>query len=101
MVRREVIGMTAQLPVTRFRAGQVSWAVWENEIKVDGQSKVMLKATVHRRYKDKNGEWQSSSSFSRNEILWAVYCLQKAFDAIVTKERLESREDAPAMPALR
>ena len=73
-------------PVKKFQAGQVSCALWENEISVNGAVKNVLKATVNRRYKDKDGNWKSSGSFSRNEIPLAVYCLEKAFDAIIKSE---------------
>lgn len=69
-------------PVAKFRAGQVSAAVWENEITTNGRQVTVLKASVQRRYKDKDG-WKSSGSFSRNEIPLAVYCLQKCFEHIV------------------
>jgi len=49
-----------------------------------------LKATVQRRYKDHDGNWQSSDSFNRNEIPLAIYCLQKAFDKIIEKQSQES-----------
>jgi hypothetical protein len=76
--------MTGQAPIAKFRAGQVSSALWENDIQVRGQTIKILKATVQRRYKDKDsGEWKSSTSFSRNEIPLAIYCLQKAFERIV------------------
>ncbi len=76
--------MAGQAPVAKFRAGQVSSALWQNDIQVRGQTIKVLKATVQRRYKDKDsGEWKSSTSFSRNEIPLAVYCLQKAFEKIV------------------
>ena len=76
--------MTGQTPVAKFRAGQVSAALWQNDIQVRGQTVKVLKATVQRRYKDKDsGEWKSSTSFSRNEIPLAIYCLQKAFERIV------------------
>ena len=78
-------------PVAKYRAGQVSCALWENEAKVDGRTVTMLKATVERRYKDKNGDWKSSGSFSRNEIPLAIHCLSKAFDYIIEKQA----EDAP------
>ena len=74
-------------PKAKFRAGQVSVAVWENEAKVNGQIVELLKATVERRYKDSNGEWKSSGSFSRNEIPLAIYCLQKAFDHMIEKQQ--------------
>ena len=78
--------MTAQKPMVRIRAGQISCGVWENEIESYGQTRSILKASVSRRYKDRGGRWQSSSSFSRNEIALAIWCLGKALDAIIEKE---------------
>ena len=76
--------MTGQKPKTSIRAGQISCALWENEVTAkNGQKVTMLKATVERRYKDSDGNWKSSSSFGRNEIPLAIYCLEKAFEAII------------------
>ncbi len=63
----------------------MSCALWENEIAVEGTTKTVLKASVSRRYKDKNGDWKSSQSFSRNEIPLAVWCLEKAFEKIIVE----------------
>jgi len=79
-----------QLPVAKFRAGQISSAVWRNQIQVKGTAITVLKATVQRRYKDKEGNWQSSGSFSRNEIPLAIYCLQKAFEKIIETQHEDS-----------
>ena len=79
--------MTAQQPVAKFRAGQVSCALWKNEIQVNGQAKTILKASVNRRYKGRDGIWKSSTSFSRNEIPLAIYCLQKAFEKIIDEQQ--------------
>ena len=76
-------------PLKKFRAGQISCALWENEAKVDGRNVVMLKATIERRYKNKEGNWKSSNSFGRNEIPLAIYCLQKAFDAIIEEQNVQ------------
>ena len=70
-------------PVFKATVGQVSAALWENDIDVKGRSITVLKASIQRRYKDKDGQWKSSTSFSRNEIPLAVYCLQKAFEKII------------------
>ena len=76
--------MAGQAPVAKFSAGQISAALWQNDIQVRGQTVRVLKATVQRRYKDKDsGEWKSSNSFGRNEIPLAIYCLQKAFEKII------------------
>ena len=75
--------MTGQKPISKFKAGMVSAAIWENQIEVKGKTVTMLKATVQRRYKDKDGDWKSSQSFSRNEIPLAIYCLQQAFETMI------------------
>ncbi len=80
-------------PVAKFKAGQVSSALWENEISVNGRKVTMLKASVQRRYKDRDGQWKSSGSFSRNEIPMAIYCLQKAFDKIIETQISEGSGD--------
>ncbi len=77
-------------PLKKYRAGQVSAAVWENEANVNGQNVTLRKATVERRYKDKDGNWKSSGSFGRNEIPLAIYVLGKAFGAIVGEQSSES-----------
>jgi len=83
--------MTQQTPIAKFRAGQVSAALWENEIQTGGRTATILKATIQRRYRDTDGNWKSSTSFSRNEIPLAVHCLQKAFERII-----ELQNEAPA-----
>ena len=66
-------------PVKKFSAGSVSCALWENEATVDGKKASILKASIDRRYKDKDGTWKSSGSFSRNEIPMVVFCLVQAY----------------------
>ncbi|MFC1636533.1 hypothetical protein ACFL5Z_17010 [Planctomycetota bacterium] len=74
-------------PVAKYRAGQVSAALWENEITVNGRQVTMLKATVQRRYKDRDGQWKSSNSLSRNEIPLAIYCLEKCFEHMIEGQK--------------
>lgn len=82
--------MVGQKPVAKFAAGQVSAAVWENEVTTRGGKTVtMLKATVERRFKDKDGQWKSSNSFSRNEIPLVIYCLQKSLEHIIESRKGE------------
>ncbi len=80
-------------PLKKFRAGQITCALWENEAKVNGRSVRMLKATVERRYKDKNNQWQSSNSFGRNEIPLVKYCLDRAFEAITEEQNVQAGEE--------
>ena len=86
--------MASLQPVDRFRAGQVSCALWENDIIVRGQQKTIVKASISRRYKDRDGNWQTSQGFSRNEIPLAIYCLQKAFDTIIAEQSAQPEAKA-------
>ena len=86
--------MAQQKPVMKFRAGAVSCAVWENDAIIGGRTVKMLKASVERRYRDATGTWKSSTSFARNEIQDAIYCLQKAFEAITEKGSSQAEDGA-------
>ncbi len=85
--------MEKQTPVTKINAGAVSCALWENEISTNGHTAKVLRATVDRRFKAEDGTWRSSSSFSRNEIPLAIFCLTKAFEAIIKMAGNSSQED--------
>ena len=75
-------------PVAKFKAGQVAAAIWENEITSKAGTKVpMLKVTVARRYMDKDGNWQTSSSLRVNDLPRAGLVLQKAYEYLVLKEQ--------------
>ena len=77
--------MTGQKPKTSIRAGQISCALWENEVTAkNGQKVTMLKATVERRYKDSDG---------RQDIPLVVFCLEKAFEAMIKSDK-DGDEDA-------
>ena len=81
-------------PVAKFKAAQISAALWENEITAKNWHKApMLKASVQRRYKDRDGQWKSSTSFSRSEIPLAIYCLQRAFEKIIEVQIGEGSEE--------
>jgi len=74
-------------PIWKTNAGQVSAAVWENSITANGKQVTVLKCSVQRRYKDKDGQWRSSTSFNRNEISLALWCLRKALDFIIETQQ--------------
>ncbi len=78
--------MANNKPKEKISAGLVSCALWENDVTTrDGRTVTVLKATIERRYKDAAGGWKSSNSFGRNEVAQAIYCLTKAYAAMVEK----------------
>jgi len=87
--------MTGQKPVATVKAGQVSSAIFENEISVNGRKVTVMKATLQRRYKDKDGSWKTSNSFSKQELPLAIYCLEKCFEKMVGEDS-NSAEEASA-----
>ena len=83
--------MAKPAPVKKIRVSNISCALWENEINVNGTTKTLLRATLDRRYKDpKTGEWKSSGSYGRNDIPICVYVLQKAFEAMIGEQGTNS-----------
>lgn len=81
-----------QKPIEKFSAGAVSAGLWENEITTNGKTVTIMKAMVSRRYRDRNDNWKTTYSFSRNEIPLAIYCLQKAFESIIEKAKQNSND---------
>jgi len=72
-------------------AGQISTALWDNEVTTQAGKKVtLLQATVERRCKD--GQWKSSNGFNRNEIPLITSCLQKSFEHIIGSRQGEEAE---------
>jgi hypothetical protein len=78
--------MANNKPKQKINAGLVSCALWDNELTTrDGRTVTVLKATIERRYRDAAGGWKSSNSFGRNEVAQAIYCLSKAYAAMMEK----------------
>jgi len=78
--------MANNKPKEKISAGTVSRALWENDLTTrDGKTITVLKASIEKRYRDATGAWKSSNSFSRNEVAQAIYCLMKAYDAMMAK----------------
>lgn len=81
-------------PEKKFQAGGVSVALWKNKAKLkSGQEIETLSATIDRRYMDKDGKWQSSSSLKLNDIPKALLALGQAYQYMATKS--ENGEETP------
>ena len=72
-------------PETTFKAGAVRASVFVNTYQRNGQTVPIRKAVADVRYKDKNGEWQSTHSFSLNEIPKAITALQQAYEYMLSQ----------------
>jgi hypothetical protein len=71
-------------PLEVIRGGNnVSVALWENQIQVKGKKVTSIKATLQRRYLDKNRKWQTTNSFGKTDLPDAAYCIHKAFERMI------------------
>ncbi len=81
--------MEKNTPEKRIKAGAVSATVWKNQAKTtnsefgDGS---YYTVAIDRRYKDKDGKWQSTTSFRLNDLPRVSLVMQKAYEYLVLKE---------------
>ena len=72
-------------PEKSFKCGGCEAAVFENEILKGGKTIAIKKVAFQKRYKNANGEWDSTHSLDINEIPKAVLVLNKAYEYLVTR----------------
>jgi len=64
-------------PKNNFKYGAVNVAVWENQR--EGELP-QWGFTIDKRYKDKQGQWQSGKSFFLDEMPKLILALNKAYE---------------------
>jgi hypothetical protein len=75
-------------PEKKFRAGAIQAAVWRNEGQdKDGQKTNFATISMERGYKDKEGNWKSTTSLRINDLPRAALALTKAYEYLVLKEQ--------------
>lgn len=84
--------MNNNKPVKKFTAGTVSAALWENEVTINGRSTSVMKVSLQKSFKTKDGTWKTTTSFARNEVPLAMYCLQKAFETMLGESSAREME---------
>ena len=72
-------------PKEVIRVGAVNVSIFENTIMKDDKIVTIPKVVFQVRYKDKQGQWQSTSSLSVNDIPKAINALQKAYQILTGK----------------
>lgn len=70
-------------PEKVFKAGAVRASIFRNTIERNGKPVSIAKVVLEVRYKDKNGEWKSSNSFSLNELPKASTALRQAYEYLL------------------
>lgn len=78
---------TGNLPEKKFRAGVVSATVWLNQTEKNGKAASYRTISLQRGYKDKNDQWQNTTSFRTNDLPRATLVLNQAYEYLVTQQR--------------
>jgi hypothetical protein len=82
-------------PERRFNAGAISATVWKNAGKSkDGAATEFRTISLQRRYKDKNDQWQSSTSMRVTDLPKAALVLNKAFEYLTLRDAPSQQEEA-------
>lgn len=78
---------------TKFRSGAISCAVFSHEIETEkwGKKKFFT-FVITRGYKDKNDEWQNTSTFRKQDIAAVEAVLRRAADYLLIYEDEEEDE---------
>jgi hypothetical protein len=71
-------------PEKVFRSGPCFASVFVNETVKDGTIRQIRTVMFAKRYLDKEGNWQSTTSLSVNDLPKAVLVLQKAFEYLTS-----------------
>jgi hypothetical protein len=91
---RKVIGMGTNLPIEKFRAGNIEVAIWSNKREVDGGTVEFKTVSLSRSYR-KTGEdrWRSDViNLRRNDLQKVILVMQKAQEALLLTDREEEDE---------
>ena len=87
--------MANQKPTANVRIGTVKAAIWENQAK----DRTLYKVTFSKRYRDGEGQWKTTHSFGRNDLLLIAKVADQAHSRIAELEQSEDsseqEEDEP------
>jgi len=87
-------GNTMSQPEITFRHGSCCASVFENEYERGGRTFTMRSVVFQRRYIDRDGEWQTTSSLKVNDIPKAIITLQKAYEFLTSNAQCDEEDAA-------
>lgn len=75
-------------PEKKFSTGAVSATIWKNQTtsKKTGEPVEFRTVTLQRRYKDPEGNWQTSHNMRLNDLPKATLVMNKAYEYLVLKD---------------
>ena len=72
--------MATNEPKQKFRCGNVTATIWENENEYNGNKVKSYSVSLERSYKDKSGEWKTTNSYGLNDLQKVTSAVRQAVD---------------------
>ena len=85
-----------ELSEITFRHGSCIASVFQNEYARGDERFAVRTVSFQRSYRDRGGDWQTSSNLRANDIPRAVLVLNKAFEYMTSNGHLEVEEEVEA-----
>ena len=73
-------------PEQTITQGNCRAAIFANEIKQNGDIKIIKNARIQKRYKDGEGNWQSTNSYGANDLPKLIAVAMKAYDYLTSRK---------------
>ena len=81
--------MGNQRPTATVRIGAVKSAIWQNQ----AGDRTRYNVTFSKSYRDADGQWKTTHSFGRNDLLVLAKVADQAHSRIVELEQAEDSSD--------
>jgi hypothetical protein len=81
-------------PVKSFRLRGVSVSVFPNSAKAGNRDVTFYKTAIQRSYKDDDGNWQTTSSFGRDDLPVLEMLAKQAWQFILEAEASRNKDDS-------
>ena len=82
--------MANQKPQDEVRIGTVKAAIWQNDV----SGKTRYSVTFSRIYRDAEGQWKTTQSFGRNDLLVLAKVADRVHSRIFELQRTEDEQAA-------
>lgn len=81
-------------PEKKFKCGAVEAAVFVNEIDKDGKALKIRKVSVQKRYRNADGDWNSTNSYDINDLPKLKLVADEAYRYLALGQGSESAESS-------
>jgi len=87
--------MVGNEPVLKVQQGQMSAAAWSRKVERDnGASFEQLSVKIEKRYRDADGNWKSSTSYTPTELLRLQHFVGRVIDKVYAHQEANKAGEA-------